>query len=208
MSSPARDAILARLRAARPTTRIPRSEAPTPVAHGRRTVDECLQRFTEEARALGIDVWVEESPGGVRSRVAALTSGLRVLSWSPEHLPYDVGSVLDQATPGSADLEEQALAEVGITSCDAAIAETGSLAMLTGPGRSRTVSLLPPLHIVVITPAHLCYTMAEYFADRRVPIENSSSCTFITGPSRTADIELTLTLGIHGPGRVVVIVGP
>jgi L-lactate dehydrogenase complex protein LldG len=50
--------------------------------------------------------------------------------------------------------------------------------------------------------------MAEVFDVYRELLEGSASSTFITGPSRTADIELTLTLGIHGPGRVAVIVGP
>jgi L-lactate dehydrogenase complex protein LldG len=50
--------------------------------------------------------------------------------------------------------------------------------------------------------------MGDYFRDRSEAIAGSACCTFITGPSRTADIELTLTLGVHGPGRVIVIVGP
>jgi L-lactate dehydrogenase complex protein LldG len=50
--------------------------------------------------------------------------------------------------------------------------------------------------------------MGEFFARNRERIASTAGCTFITGPSRTADIELTLTLGVHGPGRVIVVVGP
>jgi L-lactate dehydrogenase complex protein LldG len=50
--------------------------------------------------------------------------------------------------------------------------------------------------------------MGEFFRERAADIAAAANCTFVTGPSRTADIELTLTLGVHGPGRVVVIVGP
>ena len=50
--------------------------------------------------------------------------------------------------------------------------------------------------------------MAEFFVDHADQLRQAASCTFITGPSRTADIELTLTLGIHGPGKVIVVVGP
>ena len=75
-------------------------------------------------------------------------------------------------------------------------------------GFSLAVSLLPPHHVAVIQPQDLRYSMAEFFADFREPLVQAASCTFITGPSRTADIELTLTLGIHGPGRVTVVIGP
>jgi L-lactate dehydrogenase complex protein LldG len=80
--------------------------------------------------------------------------------------------------------------------------------MLSAPGRSRAVSLLPPVHVGIVRPEDLCFDMAEFFASRRDEFDRRASCTFITGPSRTADIELTLTLGIHGPGRLVIIIGP
>jgi L-lactate dehydrogenase complex protein LldG len=70
------------------------------------------------------------------------------------------------------------------------------------------VSLLPPFHIALVERRRLCFSMAEVFEAYRDRLAGSASCTFITGPSRTADIELTLTLGIHGPGRVAVIIGP
>ena len=88
------------------------------------------------------------------------------------------------------------------------MAETGSLVMFSAPGRSRAVSLLPQFHIALVERAKLYFSMAEVFETYRDRLEGSASCTFITGPSRTADIELTLTLGIHGPGRVAVIIGP
>jgi L-lactate dehydrogenase complex protein LldG len=203
----ARDSILERLRMARPT-RLPRAEAPAPVPTPRRSIDECVRRFVDEARALGVEIWIESTPADVRTRVTTLAAGLRVLSWDREHLPYDVGALTTDAIRGGASREEQALADVGITGCDRAIAETGSLALITRPGRSRAVSLLPPFHIAVLSRLHFCYTMAEFFEDCRHELAAASSCTFITGPSRTADIELTLTLGIHGPGRVAVVIGP
>ena len=138
----------------------------------------------------------------------SLIDGLRVLSWDPSELPCGAGALAGHAVFGRSPRAAQARAEIGLTGCDAAIAETGSLAMISAPGRSRAVSLLPPAHLAIVSPALLKFSMAEFFADHADQLRQAASCTFITGPSRTADIELTLTLGIHGPGRVVVVLGP
>jgi L-lactate dehydrogenase complex protein LldG len=167
-----------------------------------------LERFLAEARALGVEAFVERSAAAVRERLATIVSGRRVLSWDPEQLPYGAAAVVAAALRGSAPLAEQALADIGVTSCHGAIAETGSLALLSGAGASRTVSLLPPVHVALVQPSDLVLTMGEFFATNSVRMAGASSCTFVTGPSRTADIELSLTIGVHGPGRVVVIVGP
>jgi L-lactate dehydrogenase complex protein LldG len=212
--SSARDAILRRLRAARATARLPRPDpttAPRLVLASAEAKDGtagCLRRFVAEAAGVGVECWVEETSDGVRSRVRSLVSGSKVLSWNLDELPYGVGAVLGEPVLGGAALEQQASAEIGVTGCDAAIAETASLVMLSRHGRSRTVSLLPPVHVAVVSPATLCCTMGDFFTRYRQQLAESASCTFITGPSRTADIELTLTLGIHGPGRVVVVFGP
>jgi L-lactate dehydrogenase complex protein LldG len=161
-----------------------------------------------EARALGVDTFVETSPESVRDRLAALIAGLRVLSWNPDQLPYGAGAVVRSATFGSSPRAEQAVADVGVTGCHGAIAETGSLALLSTPGCSRAVSLLPPLHVALVRPDDLFYGMSDFFAAHADGIAAVSSCTFVTGPSRTADIELSLTIGVHGPARVVIIVGP
>jgi L-lactate dehydrogenase complex protein LldG len=116
--------------------------------------------------------------------------------------------MLEGAALGSDPRERQAAAELGITGCDAAIAETASLVLLSGRGRSRAVSLLPAVHLALAQRHQLCLTMAEMFEQYSGALQSAASCTLITGPSRTADIELTLTLGIHGPGRVVVVIGP
>jgi L-lactate dehydrogenase complex protein LldG len=67
--------------------------------------------------------------------------------------------------------------------------------------------LLPPLHVALVRPEDLCFSMGEFFEAHAARIAAASCCTFVTGPSRTADIELSLTVGVHGPGQVVVIVG-
>ena len=174
----------------------------------RSPADTCLPRFQAESQALGVECHVESSIADVHQRLTALIDGRRVLSWDLAQLPYQAGVVMSDAVLAQAPRTMQALADVGVTGCDAAVAETGSLVMFSGPGRSRAASLLPPFHIAIVERSRLHFSMAEVFEAFRDRLEGSASCTFITGPSRTADIELTLTLGIHGPGRVAVIVGP
>lgn len=206
--SAARAAILARVAAAQRTALIPKSPAVSMPQASARTPAECLERFQKELQALGVDCHVEDSQEAVRERLRSLTGGKRVLAWDAEHLPYGAGAVLEGALRGRDAREAQARVDLGVTGCLAAIAETGSLALVSGKGRTRTASLLPPFYVALVRREDLVFSMGEFFAARARSLDAAASCTFVTGPSRTADIELTLTLGVHGPGRVVVVVGP
>jgi L-lactate dehydrogenase complex protein LldG len=168
-----------------------------------------LERFLRQLEILGVDRYVEQTAADVRTRVAALVEGRVVFSWDPDRLPYETGKMFSgSVVTGRSSRAEQAAAGVGVTGCHAAIAETGSLALLAGPGTPRAASLLPPVHVCIVRRGDLMMTMGEFFSARADDIASSACCTFVTGPSRTADIELTLTLGVHGPGIVVVVVGP
>jgi L-lactate utilization protein LutC len=169
---------------------------------------ECLARFQEELSALGVESHLETTQDCVQRRVTTLLAGRRVLSWDREALPYALGSIVGDAVFAGDPRDAQAAAEVGLTGCDAAIAETGSLVLLSGPGRSRAVSLLPPVHLAVVRSEDLCFSLGDVFRTHAGRLSQAASCTLITGPSRTADIELTLTLGVHGPGTVLVVIGP
>ncbi len=96
--------------------------------------------------------------------------------------------------------------DVGITTAQAAIAETGTLVLEQAAERHRLVSLLPPVHIAIVNAQGICANLGEAILLARVACETSGAITFITGPSRTADIELTLTTGVHGPKELYVIV--
>jgi L-lactate dehydrogenase complex protein LldG len=100
-----------------------------------------------------------------------------------------------------------ARADIGLSGVDYAIAETGTLALSARPGQMRSVSLLPPVHVAVARADQVVATLADYLlllqaAGTDVQQWLSSCVSFITGPSRTGDIELTLTIGVHGPGEV------
>ncbi len=96
-------------------------------------------------------------------------------------------------------------AEFGITGADYALADTGSLVMLSSAEEARMVSLLPPVHIAVVDKSKLLTGLDELFTILPDPAERTSSMVLITGPSRTADIEQILIRGVHGPGEVHVV---
>lgn len=96
--------------------------------------------------------------------------------------------------------------DAGITSAQWAIAETGTLVLESKSERHRLVSLVPPLHIAIVAAGQIRRTMAEVLEAVSTADELSRTVTFITGPSRTSDIELTLAIGVHGPAKLHVIV--
>lgn len=108
-------------------------------------------------------------------------------------------------TPDSNDLFNF---DVGITSAQVAIAETGTLVLESDSERHRLISLVPPVHIAIINARNIVQTLGD--ALNHVQGEGaevmSRAITFITGPSRTADIELTLAIGVHGPKELYVII--
>lgn len=98
-------------------------------------------------------------------------------------------------------------AELGITSVDWAVAETGSLALCSKSGQGRVVSLLPPVFLAVIEPGQIVPDLFDLFEKLEgVKHDLPSNVALITGPSKTGDIELKLTTGVHGPGDVNVLV--
>jgi L-lactate dehydrogenase complex protein LldG len=122
-----------------------------------------------------------------------------------------VGIVLESCwLPRESAQRRQRLSElddvlVGLTGAVAGLADTGSLALVSGPGRGRIASLLPPLHIAILRVSQLHASYATFLAAHPQIEDVGSNLVLITGPSRTADIEMTLTRGVHGPGEVHVV---
>jgi L-lactate dehydrogenase complex protein LldG len=103
-----------------------------------------------------------------------------------------------------------AASDVGVSGVDFALADTGTLVLLARKGQARSTSLLPPVHIAVVKPEQLLSGLSDLFPLLRGQAQAesrdlSSAITFITGPSRTADIELTLVVGVHGPQQLHVV---
>jgi L-lactate dehydrogenase complex protein LldG len=109
--------------------------------------------------------------------------------------------------PGSEDLNitaDIATADVGVSMADYALAETGTLVTFAS-SEKRRASLLPPLHIAVLTTDRILSNLDELLALEILPAEKTASMVLITGPSRTADIEQILVRGVHGPGELHVV---
>jgi L-lactate dehydrogenase complex protein LldG len=96
--------------------------------------------------------------------------------------------------------------DVGISNAQAGIAETGTLVLDSSRERNRLVSLVPPVHIAILNASNIVQTLGEALSALRQSDEVSPIVTLVTGPSRTADIELTLAIGVHGPQELYVIV--
>lgn len=127
---------------------------------------------------------------GQLGTAAVIAPELADLDWSAHGLSVAARPALDQDT-------------VGITGCFCAIAETGTLLLLSGPQTPASVSLLPETHIALVAANRIVATMEDAFALLRAEHGGlPRAVNFISGPSRTGDIEQTIVLGAHGPRRV------
>jgi L-lactate dehydrogenase complex protein LldG len=100
----------------------------------------------------------------------------------------------------NANKHDMARCDLGITEADYLLPETGTLVLHSSAEKPRGVSLLPRVHLAIVRPEMLRADMHQVFAEAK----DSHYLVFITGPSRTADIELTVTLGVHGPKNLYV----
>ncbi|MDQ7030580.1 MAG: lactate utilization protein [Ardenticatenia bacterium] len=99
-----------------------------------------------------------------------------------------------------------ASADVGVSGVEAALAETGTVVVRSGPGRSRLATLLPPVHVAFVPFKRLTVDLFTWLGRRPDPMP--ANLVFISGPSKTADIEQTLAVGVHGPVRFIVVLYP
>jgi L-lactate utilization protein LutC len=222
-----REAFLARVRSAAAAGRAHRvhlrSDLPERVGYCGAGADP-VARLIDEVNAVGGQAHRAADLAAARDILAnllALYAPRSALCWRHPLLErLGLGELL--ATHQVAALDHEALyplaqpeqrtkmfaAEIGISSVSLAIAETGTLALASRPGQERLASLLPPVHVAIVEASQIVPDLFDYFdrleADGLASLP--SNFVFITGPSKTGDIELTLTTGVHGPGKWHVIV--
>jgi L-lactate dehydrogenase complex protein LldG len=163
-------------------------------------------------------MWLEEEQSQRKVKKPDTTHDRKVLCWHPSQLPLpdlepamrDVGFqfVVPEDMHDPSNREAAHVARMGVTGVDAAFVTTGSLLMVPGPGKSRAASLLPLRHLVLIPLSRLYLTLEDWLAEQRRQgrlvdlMREHGQLSLITGPSKSADIEGNLTLGVHGPRQV------
>lgn len=152
-----------------------------------------IRVWLEELQAKKVIMWDHEE---LKNVVNLENTNIKLDYWSPDRSQNELITAAEQA-------------DVGITWVDYAIGYTGTLALFSSPTQGRSVSLLPTNHIAVFRKDNLVPTMStvmKILMERRSTQEVPAAIDFITGPSRTSDIEMDLSIGVHGPVKVWAII--
>jgi L-lactate dehydrogenase complex protein LldG len=167
---------------------------------------DLLARFIakSEAQSSTVDLLTEwnEVPAAVARYLTAMALPMQVVGWPLLFArPWQqAGITFESRGARDGDL-------VGITGSYCAIAETGTLMLLSGPDTPGSVSLLPETHVAVVATSRIVSGLEDAWNLARTELsELPRAVSFVSGPSRTGDIEQTIVLGAHGPYRVHVIV--
>ena len=164
-------------------------------------------RFLEELKKLS-GVGRKLSPTEIDSALKALVEEQNIrkaTAWETPHVrQLGIAEILNslgvELISPNADKHEMARCDLGITEADYLLPETGTLVLRSSAEKPRGVSLLPRVHLAIVRPEMMRADLHQVFAEAK----DSHYLVFITGPSRTADIELTVTLGVHGPKSLYV----
>jgi L-lactate dehydrogenase complex protein LldG len=186
--------------------------------------DDAVQRFAAEVTAVGGQAHVVDDHETARATLASLITAQRArraLCWQHPLLErLQLGGLLASLNveqlgydrlvhlPAAEQRQLALSAAIGISSTTYAVAETGTLAVAAGKGSERLVSLVPPVHVAVVEAQQIVPDLFDLFdrLQESDPQRIATNLTLITGPSKTGDIELKLTTGVHGPGWWHVIV--
>ncbi len=171
-----------------------------------------MEAMRTEVHLVTRDGWLEALQGILKAR------RLKGLLYAPDTW---MGPAIAEAwEDGAADLPvkmpydrtiedcKEALFEVdaGITTTTGAIAETGAIVLWPNAQEPRTLSLVPPVHIAVLEADKIYNSFCEIIQDQDWVAGMPTNALLISGPSKTADIEMTLAFGVHGPKELIVII--
>ena len=164
--------------------------------------EQFIRKSVASASTIAQTDSVENVPGLVNKYLTESGLPRSGVCWGEfSQLPWAENEIEMEFRPATGD------DKVGVTGCDCAIAETGTLVLLSSPDQHATSSLLPETHIAVVRKRQILKTMEDVWGFlRERPSGLPRQVNFISGPSRTADIEMTLVYGAHGPYRVHIII--
>jgi len=170
--------------------------------------DDAIAQFLRECDRVGTTHSHADDVGGVPAQIARYLEAneleRRVVAW-PEI------AALDWSAAGISvdDRPAQGSDRTGVTGCFCAIAETGTVLLLGAAATPKSTALLPETHVCVVRRSRMVNTMEQAFALVRSEVGELPRATwFVSGPSRTADIEQTIVIGAHGPYRTHVVLVP
>lgn len=192
-----RDVIFSRIKAALGDAPGDRGEPPPAVRLADFSQEDPVAKFSDALTALAGKVITVPDVAAAHRQLGTMLAGKRVVA---SRAPV-LGGLGEEYSRDAC-----AAADIGLTSADFALADTGTLVFLTESQESRLISLLPPCHIAVIERHKILSSLDEFLSRVPQPSVQSSAMVLITGPSRTADIEMRLVRGVHGPGEIVVMI--
>ena len=218
MSEQARDRIFSRLKAAnrQPLTKGPQAAAMPVKSFSQREKIDNLKKLMEAMRT---EVHVANAANWLDKLAAVLKDrNIKTLLFGPQteigkslqrHF-QEAGGDLPELIPYDQEIEQLKKtvfkADAGITSTYGAIAETGALILWSSAEEPRQMSLVPPIHIAVLKADKIYNTFVEVMQQENWAGGMPTNAFLISGPSKTADIELTLAFGVHGPKELIVMV--
>ena len=176
------------------------------------TFAEQLDLFRTRALELKAEFHLLESPDELNSRISALRDGERWQRIAAHRGELTGAACRAAATPvlwtdSGYDADALEACDAGVTECDAMIAQTGSVLVTNRSAGGRALSVLPPHHVVIARREQLLPDLPAAFEllKQKYAPDYPSLISFITGPSRTGDIERTLVLGAHGPKKLTIL---
>lgn len=215
-----RKAFLDRVRQATATADLPSLAEPPGALVGDLSTGDILGRFVERATEVNADVRPVTADGALDQVVAIMEQykADEYLGWPDSQMPIPgIGAGLiargfsprPYEVPSENRLQHQSAYYdllVGITGADGGLAESGSIVLTHGPNRSRMASLIPDAHIALLPASAIVESLSHWAASSPDSVTRSVNLVVITGPSRTGDIEMHLTQGVHGPRHVHILV--
>jgi L-lactate dehydrogenase complex protein LldG len=161
-----------------------------------------INQLLQEISALGGNARriMPDEMGDALPKLVGAQSVQRAVLWQTELLArLGVAAKLQalgvEIIPSNADKHVMATADLGVTESDFLLPETGTLGLLSSPDKPRSVSLLPRVHLAIAHPRALRADLHQVLVEAK----SKDYLVLITGPSRTSDIELVVTIGVHGP---------